>query len=161
VDVLNYISGYGKDFECRGVEYALFSINWYASHLAALDEPAIMKDSTAFDIIRFTYLRTLVNIYWKVSDGAGGYEPGKIIENKSKKLSVNEWQMILKEIVEAKLWELPTIDESFSGLDGSQWILEIRVAGRYHVIDRWCGAEIGKICRSLLALTDLKLEKIY
>lgn len=172
VDVIAFASG--TDFNFKGVESAIFRLNWYSKHLEALLEP-VLDISLPTQIFRFTYLRTfhnpivigLVNsndtilIYWKVSDGAGGYEPGKIIEDKSKKLTLKDWEDFTKKIISMKFWNIPTIKTGLIGTDGSQWILEWKGLGAYHVVDRWGGGEIYSVCKNLIELTDLKLEKIY
>lgn len=171
VNVIKFVSG--SKSETLGVELALFRINWYGKHLDALDEP-ILNVSLPTKVFRFTWLRTFNNpivirlennnnsitLYWKVSDGAGGYEPGKIIINKSKKLTIKKWYEFVANIFLIDFWNLPTVDNSFE-LDGSQWILEGKELGKYHVVDRWSGGEIYRVCLKLLKLTDLKIKNIY
>lgn len=168
VNVITYVS----DFSVSGVESALFSINWYSKYLKALDEP-VLSDTLPTKIYRFTYLRTFdnpiviriennndtISINWKVSDGAGGYEPGKIIENKSKDLTFEDWKNIENKINSIKFWSLPTVEKELLGTDGSQWILEGKALNRYHVVDRWCGGKISLVCRELIKLTDLNLKE--
>jgi len=172
INVMDYITG--PDNKYRGTDYAVFRINWYSSHLQAMDEP-ILSDSLPTNVYRFTYLRTFdnpivigienyndsVKIYWKRTDGAGGYEPGKIIENNSKDLSIEDWKKVEAKIDSINFWSLPTLEIDLLGNDGSQWILEGKKLGRYHVVDRWCGSEIVPICKFLMGLTDLKIEEIY
>ena len=171
IDVLAYSSG--KDFNFKGVESALFRINWYSQHLTALDEP-MLSDSLPTKVFRFTYLRTFHNpiviglansndtitIYWKVCDGAGGYAPGNLVEDKSKKLTLKEWEDFTEKINAIKFWDLPSTNNSM-GCDGSQWILEGKTLGKYHVVDRWGGGELKDICKKLIKLTDLKLGNVY
>ncbi|NEV95076.1 hypothetical protein G3567_13105 [Psychroflexus sp. YR1-1] len=168
VDVITYVS----DFSVSGIESALFSINWYSEHLNALDEP-VLCDTLPTKIYRFTYLRTFdnpiviriendngtISIHWKVSDGAGGYEPGEIIERESKKLSMEDWKLIENKIDSIDFWNLPTVETGLMGTDGSQWILEGKTLGQYKVVDRWCGGKISSVCKELIELTDLKLKK--
>jgi len=168
VDVITYVS----DFSVSGIESALFSINWYSEHLNALNEP-VLSDTLPTKIYRFTYLRTFddpiviriendndtISIHWKVSDGAGGYEPGEIIESESKKLSAEDWELIENKIDSIDFWNLPTVETGLMGTDGSQWILEGKTLGQYKVVDRWCGGKISSVCRELIELTDLKLKK--
>ncbi len=168
VNVINYFHGYSL---C-GVESAVFSINWYSKHLEALQEP-VLNDSVQGQIYRFTYLRTFdnpivirienkegnISIYWKVSDGAGGYDPGKITINKSKELTIKEWELIENKINSIGFWELPAVYDDILGTDGSQWILEGKISEKYHVVDRWCGGEISSVCKELLELTDIKLAE--
>lgn len=168
VNVITYVS----DFTVSGVESALFSINWYSKHLNALNEP-VLSDTMPTKIYRFTYLRTfdnpivirlenhndIISIHWKVSNGAGGYEPGEIIVNESKELTTEEWRLIEHKINSIDFWKLPTADTGLMGTDGSQWILEGKYLGKYKVVDRWCGGVISAICKELINLTDLKIEK--
>ena len=172
-------SGLPKDWETNynvdviwEIESAVFSLNWYSSHLKALEEP-VLTDSLPTKIFRFTWLRTFHNpivigienmndtitIYWKVNDGEGGYEPGKIIENKSKILTLKEWTGIVDEINAINFWNLPSTENEILGDDGAQWILEGKELGKYHVVDRWSGGEIGKLCFDLINLTDLKIKE--
>ena len=172
VDVIAYVSG--TDFNFEGIESAISRMDWYSRHLSALEEP-VLSDSLPTKIFRFTYLRTfhnpivigLVNendtitIYWKVSDGAGGYEPGNLVEDKSKELTLKEWEDFTEKINSIIFWSLPSIKTGLIGTDGSQWILEGKRFGKYHVVDRWCGGEISNACKKLIELTDLKLEDVY
>jgi len=168
IDVITYVS----DFSVSGVESAIFSINWYSKHLKALNEP-VLSDTLSAKIYRFTYLRTFdnpivikienkndsISILWKISDGAGGYEPGEIIENESKELTTVDWQLIENKIDSIDFWNLPTVENELLGTDGSQWILEGKALGKYNVVDRWCGGKISSVCRQLIELTDLELKE--
>ncbi len=172
INVIDHVSGDKQEF--RGVESAIFHLNWYGRHLNALDEPAL-TDSMPERIYRFTYLRTFhnpvviglennggeVRVYWKVSDGAGGYEPGEIIEDKEKKLTIDDWDDFEGKINRIKFWQLAALDEGLSGFDGSQWILEGKTRDKYHVVDRWGGGTISEVCSRLIELTDLEIEDIY
>jgi hypothetical protein len=164
---------HSDDFSFAGVKSAISHINWYSEYLKAFEEP-ILIDSLTTEIYRFTYLRTFDNpivirlesnndsviIYWKVLDGKGGYSIGKIIENKSKVLIADEWENVEKQINSIKYWSLG-VDKEIIGEDGSQWILEGKKLGKYHVVDRWCGGKISSVCKELIKLTDLKIEDIY
>ncbi|MBP1676964.1 MAG: hypothetical protein H6Q20_1523 [Bacteroidetes bacterium] len=147
--------------------------SWYSRHLKAMQEP-VLRDSIPKQVFRFTWLRTFDNpivirlendknqitLFWKVCDGEGGYDPGKIIINEKKKLTTNEWKIISNEINSINFWNLIP-NRRMMGLDGAQWILEGNEFGKYHVVDRWSGMEIREICLDLLKLTDLKIEDIY
>lgn len=172
VNVITYVS----DFSVSGVESALSSINWYSKHLRALNEP-VLSDTLPTKIYRFTYLPTfdnpivirlenhndIVSIHWKVSNGAGGYEPGEVIVNESKELTTEEWRLIENKINSIDFWKLPTAEKGIMGTDGSRWILEGKYFVKYKVVDRWCGGVISTICKELINLTDLKIEtdKLY
>ena len=58
-----------------------------------------------------------------------------------------------------EFWSLPTAEKELLGTDGSQWILEGKTLGKYHVVDRWCGGKISSVCLELIKLTDLKLKE--
>lgn len=170
VNVLDFASD--SEFKVLGVESALFHLNWYSSHLYALSEP-VLSDSLPTKVFRFTWLRSFhnpiviglersndsISVYWKVNDGAGGYEPGKIIENSSKTLTIKEWEDYVASINSIDFWNLPTMETRIFGTDGAQWILEGKELGKYHVVDRWSGGAIEKVCLKLLELTDLKIEQ--
>ncbi len=99
-------------------------------------------------------------MYWKVCDGAGGYEPGKIIENKSKVLTIKEWNDFEASVNSINFWNLPTTQSGILGTDGAQWILEGKELGKYHVVDRWSGGTIESLCLKLLELSDLKIKQV-
>lgn len=168
INVISYVSG----FSVSGVESAISSINWYSTHLYAMNEP-VLSDTLPTKIYRFTYLRTFhnpivirlenhngnVSIHWKVSNGAGGYVPGEIIVNESKKLTTEEWTFIEKKIDSINFWTLPTTETKILGTNGSQWILEGKYLGKYKVVNRWLGGVISEICLEMINLTDLEIEK--
>lgn len=147
--------------------------NWYSKHLKAMQEPVI-RNSTHKQVFRFTWLRTFDNpivirlendnnkitLFWKVNDGKGGYDPGEIIVNDKKELTVEEWKVIYDDIYAINFYSL-TPNQRTMGLDGAQWILEANVFGKYHAVDRWNGVVISKVCLNLLRLTGLDVENIY
>jgi hypothetical protein len=132
-----------------------FRSNWYSKHLIALEEPSFLqksKDSSA-ESYRFVWLRTFhhpiivridvqangsAELTTKVSNGAGGYEPGKLVENTSRPLTQRQTDKFLATIQRLQFWELPTHETPETvGCDGSQWIIEGIKDGKYHVVDRW------------------------
>jgi len=155
-----------------GINGAFSSINRYSKYLKALNEP-VLSDTLSTKIYRFLYLRTfdnpivirlenhndIVSIYWKVSNGSGGYESGEIILNESKELTIEEWRLIENKINSINFWNLETTETEIMGIDGSRWILEGKYLGKYKVVDRWCGGDILSICLELINLSDLKIEK--
>ena len=169
INVIDFVSEF--EFKVSGVESAIFHINWYSKHLKALEEP-ILSDSLPAKVFRFTWLRSFDNpiviglennndsiiLYWKMCDGAGGYEPGKLIKDKKKQLSMNEWTLFLQKIDTLGFWNLKTTENEILGLDGAEWILEGKELGRYHVVDRWSGGNIEPICLDLLKMTDIKIK---
>lgn len=147
--------------------------NWYSKHLKAMQEP-VLKHSTHNQVFRFTWLRTFDNpivirlendnnhitLFWKVTDGKGGYDPGEIIINEKKELTKEEWKVIYDEINAINFYGLMPY-QRMMGIDGAQWILEGNEFGKYHAVDRWSGLGISKVCLDLLRLTGLEIENNY
>ncbi|CAL2101779.1 conserved protein of unknown function [Tenacibaculum sp. 190130A14a] len=156
------------------IEISQFVNKWYSNHLKAMEEPILFDNSSITNSFRFTWLRTFHNpiivrldnkngqifLTWKVCDGAGGYEPGKVIINVQKELPLEKWTEFQKIISSINFWDTPTILDEFPGHDGSQWILEGVTEKQYHVVDRWTprGTAYAKCCDFLLNLTDLKIK---
>lgn len=134
-----------------------FTNNWYSRQLAALEEPVIPAQTDEYKTIyRFTCLRTFHNpfsirieinekdesaiLFFKMSDGAGGYAPGDLMTNEQKILELEEIKSFIETIEKYDYWEMPfdEISENFSGgRDGSKWIIEMLKDGKYHAISRW------------------------
>jgi hypothetical protein len=151
-----------------------FRNKWYSEHLKAMKEPVVYSDSTNRQIIRFTWLRTFhhpvvvgmvndggeVSLYWKTSSGAGGYDPGKLVTDRHKRIDIQQWDKMIQELERISFWRFPTNNPVF-GFDGAQWILEVKIDGKYHLIDIWTAGEskIGKFCLNLLSKTGLEIKK--
>ena len=134
-----------------------FVEEWYSKHLKALEEKALwkMREDKNLHLYRFLSLPAWGNptaitfsigedgsgsLIVKKTDGQGGYEPGKLILNKTIKLSQAQTDELLKRFEKPKFWSLPTrIDRM--GLDGTQWIIEGLKEGNYHIVDRWTPEE--------------------
>lgn len=158
----------------RDTSFYVGQYTWYSQHLFAMREPVIFINKSQNEIYRFTWLRTFDNpvairiekngdtylLYWKLCNGAGGYQPGQLTVNKQKtidKITLDEFKNKLNQI---DFWNLKT-NENISGNDGSQWILEGKMSKKYHVVNRWTPSEKGKYyrcCDFLIELTDLKIK---
>jgi hypothetical protein len=134
-----------------------FTQDWYSRHLKALDEPSLweMSKSSTDQVYRFLWLRTFHHpvavrlnvtddgtglLTVKEADGAGGYEPGKVIVNRTSKVSKQKTKLFLDKIEELGYWNLPTREEKSKTviiLDGSRWVLEGVRDGKYKVVDHW------------------------
>jgi hypothetical protein len=149
--------------------------SWYSKHLSAMREPSLSCGSTGLTY-RFTWLRTyhhpvvirVVDSGTKGSllavelDGAGGYEPGKLKHRKELALSDNQLLELKNLFTSTSFWTLPTPKEN-SGMDGSEWIIEVADNGRYHVVVRWtpttgAARDIGM---RFLHLAKWKLNDVY
>jgi hypothetical protein len=148
---------------------------WYSTYLYVMKEPILFTDTTIKEVYRFTWLRTFDNpiairieknndsyiLYWKLCDGAGGYNPGKLTIEKHKNLNKSEWEGFVKLISQSDFWNLQTDVNNF-GFDGATWILEGKISTRYHEVDVWCPDKSGNFyqcCDYLLGLTDLRIKK--
>jgi hypothetical protein len=127
-----------------------FAVEWYSQQLKALQEPSLWETSKNIkgQVYRFLWLRSFhhpvvvrlnVNddatgdLVTKVADGHGGYPPGKLIENRTQRLSKQQTQSFLDEVKELKYWDLPTREEENPKdvhLDGAQWIVVKRNRAR-------------------------------
>lgn len=131
---------------------------WYSRMLRAMNEPSLSCGPTeATEEYRFLWLRTFHRpIAVRVWNGAGGphliaiqttgrggYEPGGVEKQVRKALSQEDWHTVVASVKSARLWSTPTEIEQRAGLDGAQWIVEGRRAGRYIVEDVWAPPDGG------------------
>jgi hypothetical protein len=129
---------------------------WYVKHLRAMHEPSLLKLSkdTSKQSYRFLWLRTFhhpvstrlevaddgsAQLFVKVLNGKGGYDPGRMIINHTIKVSKDSVDYFLGLLQKADFWNIPTEqpESSAIGVDGAQWIIEGVGGGQYHVVDRW------------------------
>jgi hypothetical protein len=132
-----------------------FRLDWYSKDLRALQEPSLLRlaSDTSLESYRFLWLRTFHHpvvvrldlapdgtgqLTTKVSSGAGGYDPGRIVENKSRPVTHEQVEEFLAKVKHDQFWDLPSHETPATvGCDGSQWIVEGVKDGKYHVVDRW------------------------
>ena len=150
-------------------------VQWYSNHLRTFIEPLLFNKKIDREIYRFLWLRTFNNpvlirieksnkdfkLFWKVTNGAGGYKPGNLILNKEKKITEYDWNSFLKLIDISNFWKMKTVKVDIPGNDGAQWILEAQSDGKYQVVDRWTPqqGDFYDCCDFLIKLTDLNIEK--
>jgi hypothetical protein len=93
----------------------------------------------------------------KELNGAGGYEPGELIVDRTYPITNEEWDQFAGLIEQACYWRQPTEDNEMHGEDGAQWILEGAKGGRYHIVDRWSpnDGSYRETCLYLLKLSRL------
>jgi hypothetical protein len=74
--------------------------------------------------------------------GAGGYEPGHILQRIERSLGDSEWQGLQRLLDATDFWKMPTQPvQPDLGVDGAQWIVEGRRLNEYHVVDRFMPRE--------------------
>ena len=169
-----------------------FKKKWYSEALIALGEPSLASEpatSGSNESYRFLWLRSFhhpvairvdINhdgtslLTTKVSDGKGGYKPGKLIVNRKRKLTKEKTSWFLDRIKELGFWDLPTYEKQAEetgpngektvtvNLDGAQWILEGIKDKKYHVVDRWSPENGAVHTLGIVMLIDLaNLKLLY
>lgn len=160
-----------------------FIVHWYSKDLNALQEPSlweISRISSSAQVHRFVWLRTFHHpvavrieiakdgtgtLTAKMSSGAGGYEPGKLIEDRTQVVSKDDIHGLLAKLGSTNYWSLPSRDPNPSGHDGSQWVIEAVRDGEYKLIDRWSpkngpARDIGLLVLHLSGL-NISSKEIY
>ena len=156
--------------------------DWYSKQLKALHEPSLWELSKAkkTQTYRFLWLRTFHHpiairldveadgnslLTTKISSGQGGYEPGRLIRNSTRKLSKEQTEWFLARIEELQFWSLPTKEAeepNVINLDGAEWILEATKNGDYHLVERWSPDKGAVHALGIIMLIDLaKLKLLY
>ena len=159
--------------KCIGLDS--FSNEWYSKHLRTMDEPILYEGELEKEIFRFTWLRTFhnpiiirienindsINLIYKVTDGAGGYEPGELVIDRRKLLTLNDWNKFIHLVNSCDFWTTMPCEKIIEGLDGSQWILEGATDKYYQIIDKWTPREGAyyDCCNNLIELTGLEFKK--
>ena len=144
-----------------------FRNEWYSKHLRAMSEP-VLRANAASRSYRFTWLRTFhhpvsvrivssggkYELFATELDGAGGYEPGKILRSKHSALTAAQFAEIESLITRQAFWSIPA-DGGRGGLDGSEWIVEGAIK-RYRVVCAWTpeSGPVRVIGIRFLKLTD-------
>jgi hypothetical protein len=121
----------------------------YSLHLRKLNESSL-SDDVARDsrVIRFTWLRSFghpVVLRVDIDTGgtgqlhmkAGGGRGGQLTNDITRPLGANEIETLLTLLASGDFWGVPS-KEALLGMDGEEWILEVRERERYHYIKRWC-----------------------
>lgn len=139
---------------------------WYGNYLSALGEPSLFAaPNSDMRIYRFLWLRSFHDpiavrveiepdgdalLYYVRASRARGYEPG-LIERKSRRLSAAQTASIERRF--AKLSLCQPRDDDTHGLDGSEWVYEMRSPTRYCAMNFWTPS--GKLADAGLQLLKL------
>jgi hypothetical protein len=139
---------------------------WFAQQLDALEERPLWPPVSGVEVYRFTWLRTFdppvavrlefasqqARIIGRLASGAGGYDPGDVVQRTERRLSVTRARSLAARL------EL-TGDRGGLGTDGSEWILEGVRDGRYTFRHVWT-PEPGTFqdgCLSLVKASGLRV----
>ncbi len=125
---------------------------WYSLVLYRMEEPSLACGGWdgSEEVYRLLWLQTFAHpLAVRVTrrgagaelvavelDGTGFAEPGVPVERTRRTLSPAEWGRLQQALRRAGFWSLPTSSNLY-GVHGSQWIVEARRNGRYHIVDRW------------------------
>jgi hypothetical protein len=130
-----------------------FEPAYYEKHLTALKEPSLREASKRqkTQSYRFLWLRSFHHpiavridlnadgtslLTTKMASGSGGYDPGKLIQDETLNLTLEQTNRFLGQIEATSFWKLPSSVQE-RGPDGAQWIIEGVRNGTYHIVDRW------------------------
>jgi len=161
-----------------------FVSNWYSKNLTALKEPSLfaLRKTQPHDSYRFVWLRTFHHpvairidlkadgtgiLTTKIANGAGGYNPGVLIVNKTRPLTSEEIHRVLGQVTESNFWSLSiTWTEDRRGEDGSEWIVEGVKKNQYHLVSQWSPKtgpihQIGLLFLLTLAQLDIPRKEFY
>ena len=169
---------------------------WYGEPLAAMREPSLLgwttrPDNKGIQVYRFLWLRSFdhpvavrvqkeqdgnVRLFTKVLDGHDG--GGKLIVEKTKLITNEEWLGLLKRIRDSEFWAIATNEQNWyytedgmiagwSTKDGAEWVMEGSVGDNYHVVARQSpndgeyrkSGKYRDLCLYILTLSDLDLDK--
>lgn len=150
---------------------------WYVRFLRKMRENSLLDFAEAdTEVYRFLWLRSFdhpiavtiirerhsLSLVSKELDGAGGYEPGKMLRTDNLWLTEEQWCTFRQKLERAGFWIMPARERDDIGNDGSQWILEGVSDGRYHAVDRWSprNGDYRAACLYLLGLSGRNLDNI-
>jgi tetratricopeptide (TPR) repeat protein len=167
--------------DCTAETKPFFPDPWFTAPLHALGEPSIYQQlkNKDIEVYRFTELPTWDNpiavrivitkdgtgiLYAKMTDGEGGFDPGKISIDEEWKINKNLVKEFLNVIAVENFWQLPTNKEDEELItDGTEWILEGLSKGHYHLVLRNSPEEsvrrIGSYFVKLSGLDKVRYDK--
>ncbi len=162
-----------------------FREQWYSKELGGLHEGSLWEASKTGDqiqVYRFLYLRSFDHpiavrldvgkdgkglLTTRIASDRDGDKPGRLILNKTRKISAEQTRWFLDRLDELGFWQLPTYEKSDTiGVDGAQWILEGVKDGKYLVVDRWSPDKgpvkaLGTLMMFDLAKIKLLYQEVY
>jgi hypothetical protein len=165
-DPVAYFPNYTREGKARGMFDGMAP--WYAEALRVMKEPPLWPAKPGIEVYRFLIMPTWGNpiavravainggykLFSRRLSGQGGYDIGKLDEQREVALSHEDSDELQKRIAALKLFEL-TREEETVGSDGDEWVLEGVSSGKYHVIHRWCASRYNPGKRGLKPFVDL------
>jgi hypothetical protein len=157
-----------------------FEVKWYSKHLAAMQEPSLWRLGTsdpAGTAYRFLELPSFAHpigirvaktdagatLRLVVLDGLGGYLPGGIGIERTVAINPERWNELERLIAKCNFWEMDTEEQIPDGEaivrhDGTRYIVEGIMDGRYHVVNRDEEEAYGQLREFLHDLTGISLR---
>lgn len=157
-----------------------FDIRWFSYQLFGLEEKSLFDKRVENPTYRFLWLRTFhqpvliklqkeptrVIYSAKITDGAGGYNSGKVITRIEKILADSVWIEFIKAVDTSTFFSLPAFEnQTMRGCDGSVWILEYKDKNKYHLVSQWTPsyrkdkANISKPGLFLIKLLEVNIDE--
>ena len=148
------------------------------------ETPALPTDDREAEIYRMTFIPTFFSpvkirverhgeeyeLVAKRLSGQGGFEVGRLKDEKKRRLKPEEWSRLLALINKARFWNMPYAEKKIEPnekgelticLDGSEWVLEGVKDGKFHAVTRYCPDEkpFEEIGQYLAKLSGLKIKQ--
>lgn len=152
-----------------------FLNEWFSKMLFALQEPIISNYNGSKELYRFTWLRTfhhpisirlekqgsMIQLFSKVSDGSGGYDPGNMMFDTAITQTKKQIDTVNSKLKNATFWNLPTLTDNDRGKDGAMWIIEVYKEGQYKVVVQSSpnkGDSFRAIGEYLFSISQIKID---
>lgn len=147
--------------------------SFYADQLLLLQEPALCEDAFFNTwVLRFTCIPSFQDTYSiRIMIDTSTYQ-GKLYYkkiNNFNELTEERVTVLTKEQTDqlflfldtVEFTEIPSVDEEWQGLDGSNWLVEMSGSNFYHAVDRWSPREgsIFELGKLLCELADVEFTK--
>ena len=103
----------------------------------------------------------IIKLFSRVCNGAGGYDPGKIIFDTAINLTQKEIDTTNIKLDDAKFWTQQTEAREDNGKDGSEWISEVFKNNKYHMVVRWTpekGTAFRAVGEYLISISQIQNE---
>jgi hypothetical protein len=166
----NYaVNKYGDDLHLHK-----FTNEWYSRVLKNCDEPVLYNYKGSDEIYRVTWLRSFdfpvvfrfqkqgfnFILTTKVLRERYNEYPDELETNDTVSVSFFKWYRFKGKLADADFWKLDLNDKTAQPNDGSSWVVEGVIDGKYHMIERWGpGPDLRNACLYLLSISNLKIPK--
>lgn len=96
------------------------------------------------------------SIAYNKTNGQGGYEAGVRVEQKTKKIDKEKWDIVVSKLDSINFWIIETHDKNMI-FDGVEWIFEAFINGRYHFVtrnspDHYDGKDYAELCNLIVQI---------